>query len=84
MLGADEVMDMEEDLEDVGGQDPANVAYDYANLAAAMDDGDAVSSQGTLPSLTLKKYAQIISPLSCSLSFAVGASVGVHTCWQAS
>ncbi len=44
---ADEVMDMEEDMEDTGGQDTSNSAYDYANLAAAMDDGDAVLDQGT-------------------------------------
>ena len=46
---ADEVMDQEEEVEDVGAQAASNIAYDYANLAAAMDDGDAASSEGGWP-----------------------------------
>ena len=33
-------------MEDVGNQAASNSAYDYANLAAAMDDGDAASNEG--------------------------------------
>lgn len=38
-------MDEEEEVEDVGAQAASNIAYDYANLAAAMDDGDVASSE---------------------------------------
>ena len=56
-------------MEDVGNQAASNSAYDYANLAAAMDDGDVASSEGGQLSLYIPQA--LLSQFCLCLAFVL-------------